>query len=431
MTAALNIPDDLIPDIILRLPAAAVLRCRAVCKQWRDLVDDAGFLAAHHRRRPPTPLLCFRRDDPPDHVITPPRKFRVRLDAIDLRAGDTSTIFRFAAPARRDRWRRTPPGYVFSNPWDRHACELVKDHGAFAVHGSCDGILLVSYKSGTYLVNPARRRWSGTSSIGGEGFIGFYLHRPSGEFRVIHHPVSLYTGNDDFRIITLPPTGAIQRRINGGPGSGQLMGAVPIRKESPPALVAGNLHWLRHGDSDILVFDTVAETACLMQAPPAVVAGPEDGGHVAAQALLELDGKLTMTVTRGNVNVAVTSAELWVLRDYERDDSWVCEVTVPLTADEIVRLGGDGVGAVAVVSMDGDVVVQCAECVLQCDATGRVRRRYELENHRFVAVPDIMLKESLVPHAHADGREVSTGYEGIQFPPFFLDIYQDHSSASG
>ena len=36
-----SIPDDLIPDILLRLPAPAILRSRVVCKLWRSLIDDA------------------------------------------------------------------------------------------------------------------------------------------------------------------------------------------------------------------------------------------------------------------------------------------------------------------------------------------------------------------------------------------------------
>ncbi|GJN15642.1 hypothetical protein PR202_gb02576 [Eleusine coracana subsp. coracana] len=403
MTATVpSIPDDLIPDILLRLPAAAVVRSRAVCKQWRDLVDDAGFLVEHHRRRPPAPLLCFRRDDPPladpDHTTTTsPRKFRVRLDAVDLRAGETNKIFSFAAPARKDHWRWGPLriGYTPGSHYERDRL------------------------SATYLVNPARRRWSRTQSGAGcGGVLGFYLHRPSGEFRALCHVAKSYLAND-FRILTLPPAREVQRRILGGPHTAQqLMGAVPT--ESPPALVAGNLHWLRQGDGGILVFDTVAETARLMRPPP-----PVDGAHVAAQTLLEIDGKLTMTTVTvaGTVNL-LTAAELWVLRDYERDDddSWARQLgPVPLPADEIARLGG---GAVAVVSMEGDVVVRCAECMLQCDAMGRVRGRYEMEGRRFVGVPHLF-KESLVPHAHVDGREVLTGFEHIQSPPFFLDIYQD------
>lgn len=95
--------------------------------------------------------------------------------------------------------------------------------------------------------------------------VGFYAHRPSGEFRALHLHRSgrsidiVY----DYRILTLSPP-RIFTRIIGGPHSDELHAAIRIRPASvsPPALVAGNLHWLPDPDSssDLLVFDPVAET---------------------------------------------------------------------------------------------------------------------------------------------------------------------------
>ncbi|CAL1352363.1 unnamed protein product [Linum trigynum] len=34
---------DLVTNILLRLPVAAVLRCRAICKPWRALIDSPRF----------------------------------------------------------------------------------------------------------------------------------------------------------------------------------------------------------------------------------------------------------------------------------------------------------------------------------------------------------------------------------------------------
>ncbi|KAG2608598.1 hypothetical protein PVAP13_4NG335901 [Panicum virgatum] len=326
--------DDLIHDILVRLPAAAVLRFRAVCKQWRALVDDHRFPIAHHRHRPPMPL--------------PP-------------------VIRFTAPAHQDRRTMIRKG--------------LSDQGDFQVHGSSDGVLLVSYTSGLYLCNPARRRWTKVpTAIALDGIVGFYAHRPSGDFRALH----LHRRIDivyDYRILTLGPTNIFSTRIIAGPHSSEDAAAcIRIRPASvsPPALVAGNLHWLPEPDpnssSDLLVFDPVAETFRRMRPPPAVEAQ--------AQALLELDGRLTMTLTRGDL----ATAELWVLQDGLR----------------ICRYGPD-----------------CTNCLLHCDAKGRVRTRHQPEHHRIIAVPR-MFRESLLPHSSVNGRQITTGYEGIQFPPFFI-----------
>ena len=69
--------------------------------------------------------------------------------------------------------------------------------------------------------------------------------------------------------------------------------------ESTPAVVSGCLHWLPQSfqtSRDPLVFDTVSETLRWMRPPPALDAADAHG-----QALLELDGMLTMTVTRGDL----------------------------------------------------------------------------------------------------------------------------------
>ncbi|CAN6243893.1 unnamed protein product [Urochloa humidicola] len=46
-------------EILVRLPAKALLRCRAVCRSWRRLTFAADFLLAHHQRQPSLPLVCF------------------------------------------------------------------------------------------------------------------------------------------------------------------------------------------------------------------------------------------------------------------------------------------------------------------------------------------------------------------------------------
>ncbi|KAF7082913.1 hypothetical protein CFC21_086746 [Triticum aestivum] len=74
--------DDLLSEILLRLPPqpSSLPRASVVCKRWRGLVSDPGFLSRfriHHRRNPPL-LGCFVKtsDDlyfeptlePPNHV---------------------------------------------------------------------------------------------------------------------------------------------------------------------------------------------------------------------------------------------------------------------------------------------------------------------------------------------------------------------------
>uniref|UniRef100_A0A0E0B7P1 F-box domain-containing protein n=1 Tax=Oryza glumipatula TaxID=40148 RepID=A0A0E0B7P1_9ORYZ len=87
--------DDLIDEILLRLPSqpSSLPRASLVCKQWRRLVSDRGFLHRFRARHRDPPLLGVFKDelhhpvfrsvlDPPD--LIPPDRFALRLD--DYRA---------------------------------------------------------------------------------------------------------------------------------------------------------------------------------------------------------------------------------------------------------------------------------------------------------------------------------------------------------
>ncbi|KAL8473373.1 hypothetical protein ACS0TY_030271 [Phlomoides rotata] len=42
-----DIPSDLLPEILSRLPADSLLRFRSVCKEWLRIIDDPSFIKAH------------------------------------------------------------------------------------------------------------------------------------------------------------------------------------------------------------------------------------------------------------------------------------------------------------------------------------------------------------------------------------------------
>ena len=54
--AAVSLPDDVVSDILSRLPVKCVSRLRCVCTGWRALISDPGF-AALHRSRQAEPLI--------------------------------------------------------------------------------------------------------------------------------------------------------------------------------------------------------------------------------------------------------------------------------------------------------------------------------------------------------------------------------------
>ncbi|XBH60463.1 hypothetical protein VPH35_115062 [Triticum aestivum] len=76
--------EDLLSEVLLRLPPqpSSLPRASAVCKRWRSLVSDRGFVRRyrrHHRRSPP--LLGFFRDDHPNITYTPTMEAPDRVPA--------------------------------------------------------------------------------------------------------------------------------------------------------------------------------------------------------------------------------------------------------------------------------------------------------------------------------------------------------------
>ncbi|KAM3309530.1 hypothetical protein ACQJBY_030661 [Aegilops geniculata] len=91
--------EDLLPEILLRLPPqpSSLPRASAVCKPWRRLVSDRGFLRRyrrHHRRSPP--LLGFFRNDLRGISYTPAMEApdRVPADRFSVHLHDAGCRFR-------------------------------------------------------------------------------------------------------------------------------------------------------------------------------------------------------------------------------------------------------------------------------------------------------------------------------------------------
>jgi hypothetical protein len=57
-----DLPDAVIfGEILVRLPAKDVFRCRAVHKSWRSGTSTTNFLTDHHCRQPKLPILLINR----------------------------------------------------------------------------------------------------------------------------------------------------------------------------------------------------------------------------------------------------------------------------------------------------------------------------------------------------------------------------------
>ncbi|CAD6257758.1 unnamed protein product [Miscanthus lutarioriparius] len=223
------LPEDLVVwEILIRVPAKTLLRCRAVCRSWRRrLTSDAKFLLAHHRRQPSLPLLTK------GDRTTEER----RIDALDHRTGE-----------RRPVARTT--GWTAANAGDLN------------VLASCDGLLILLANGGLQICNPATRQRAPLTLLHGASCISaLYPHRPFGSYRVL----CCLERAEDGRAVYHVRRRASRAVGVRGYGNGD---AMPMMVYFHPHVVAdGKIYWqpvmLPDGNgkvNNMVAFDTMAES---------------------------------------------------------------------------------------------------------------------------------------------------------------------------
>ncbi|KAJ1264349.1 hypothetical protein BS78_09G256300 [Paspalum vaginatum] len=311
-----DLNEDVVTEILVRLPSASVGRCRAVCKAWRGITSCPDFVAAYGRRRRPLQLI----------VEPCPRVSGGVLDTIPLAAllddDDGKASSRRLYPGCPDRIR--------AHYW---------------LMGYCDGLLLFERFCGPdtdhWICNPVTRQWAAvplrstrltTTTTTLTLLCAFYLHRPSGEHRL------LFVANDAAGLGMLPHDAASHyiRSLEAaetrwvGPARSPLDIFTMGRSISDHLEYHGKLHWLRHPEVDqdqetaddiVVAFDTVSETFRQMSRPHPMLSlssSHHRRRRYRNHLLLEMDGMLAMAA------VLDDDMHLWVLQDYSDDKSWTC-----------------------------------------------------------------------------------------------------------
>lgn len=389
-----DLPGELLLDMLLRLPPKSVIRCRAVCKAWRRITTDRAFLLAHHGRQPSQRLLSFVRDVGPNGGcgIIDLNLLDYCIEAVDFRTREFRSVVRFTG-----------------NDYSR----FDEDDCPFTVHAACDGLLLMSYYDSLYICNPATREWASVRppSLRTHKIAGLYVHSPSGEYRVLSYREVRQTRTNEFFINTVGSKN--MRRIKFGSYSESmrnlLAGGSKATKFFMPFLSNGKLHWLPQSTppKNILVFDTMAEEFSWLPTPV-------ETWHVVL--LLEVEGTLAMSESR----VGTSKVDLWVLQDY-KSAVWVHKYQIELPAAEIYLIAKHERWTSQVVSADGDVLVDCTDwCTtgwqLHYDRKGNLLRKFQCNPS--LSLTTHILKESLLPHPFFRMQQDGSA----RGPPFFRGL---------
>jgi len=300
--------DDNLTDILVRLDAVSVLRCRAVCKRWRCVATDRSFLAAHAASRPREMIV--------------ETEYGFVRSTVPLSPTDMTTI-----AGDDDGHHR----YLFEpRPLAADGNGMSAD---FELYASLDGLLVLKQwrydppnisSPFTYVIcNPVRRQWANlpvpVPRRGATEVVacGFYFHASSGEYRLLLHCViRARRGHWDWEhyCCVVSVGSALPRRLPHAP---------PLEKLIPyyenPVSYRGTLHWFSghpQGSSTgkMLAFDTASETFRLMPRPPAAPEPTTTETDAAMSDLLELDGELSVATIYG-----ATTLYIWALQDYEAE----------------------------------------------------------------------------------------------------------------
>jgi F-box interacting protein len=344
------LPEEIVVwEILVRLPAKSLLRCRAVCCAWLRATSTRDFLLSHHGRQPTLPIVWGEPDS----------GFKYE----DACYNELLAFDHWAADAKLQTVARVDQSYY--------------------PKASCDGLLILSKRGMArtcYSVcNPTTRQHAPLPQLSGYRLLGMYQHRPSGEYRLLLR----WTLSDWHQISTLgcyvftlgsdqPP-----RYIEG------LKVEVSAYLHTP-ALVRDSLHWYlgQKASKLVIVFDNTSESFRQMRAP----AVPTNSYIFEMDATL---GIYSYSHYGGN-------ADIWVLQNYE-SEVWEHEYRVQLPVTKFERLNESW--TVSVVSVDDAVLLLVSHggWMFYVNTDGKLVDSFHRDGQAFYAC-ELRLKQTLVPH---------------------------------
>ncbi|VAI34545.1 unnamed protein product [Triticum turgidum subsp. durum] len=381
----------LVEEIFIRLPPRDIVRCRAVRKLWQSATSTDKFMLDHHRRQPFLPILS--------HVVEPQK---------------TSLVLSFDADAVQ-----------------RRLCPVIRTLYSGILEATCDGLLIVSHGATAhefFICNPVTRRCAPLRTPQNllnyyYQIVGFYRHKPSGQYRVLW--VSCPTNNTNHRtfycVIAVGSDytrqigqGCIRQPTSSSPSLElALRERLPGSSGYPPIDHRGSLHWtiVRYDRCDagyIMVFKTADETFRLMCCPAQLPS---------QQLLLEIDGTLALC----GISSDRVTVDVWVVQDYDAE-AWSFKHRIYLSGMDESPFVDLKVPRMAVLS-DGELLIQFApRHVVRCDIDGRFVEyvKSEEDQDKNLWLTRHRLQESLIPLPLSN--EMQEGGAASVEPPFFIGL---------
>ena len=280
MTAVVEIPDDVVVEILARLPVKSLLRFRCICKLWRSIISDSSFIELH-------------------------RTLSV------TRAGGNLFLLCFPSVAHWP-WRLL---FYIDHSEEEGRCNAFRNDFSLSGFSECiNGLICqddpqpqvcnLSTKERVILPTTAMDfpKWIQTSSHCSLGF------EPRNNTYKILRTWKVYWSSLDwsprFEIFTL--------------GSNTWRSLIPESNISVPGnrhsvCVGGTMYWNNLREKNVVAFDVAEERFRLVPSPCRTI-------H---SAIVQLDGRVAMVNYHGLVDGG-DSMRVWVLED-DRNGTWSME----------------------------------------------------------------------------------------------------------
>lgn len=355
-----ELPAEMLCEIFARLPPKAFLRCGCVCKAWHALTSERPVQLKHHRLQPRQHLVTFLREAGFEDLSIAD----FCLETLDLHTDKICSIVRFIDTL-------IPEAAVLGSP--------------LVLHGSLQGVLLLSYYGDLFLCNPTTRRWALLDPIHTYAtMVGLYIHPLLEEFRILYRRDDAACGACSYFVFEIVS------------GANRMIHQQELKFELDPAPIClrDRLYWLSVpiAPGTIAIFHTVAEVFESMPTPNY----DENKILLFRHRLIDLDGQLAISIAWREIaqeNLeGPSTVDLWALEEA----TWTLKCLVQLHLPSILQFAGDGVYWTAcLVSLIGDEIVETGNTIIHYDCQGNQRLVLYSEGNYFEKSP-FVLKESVV-----------------------------------
>ncbi|XP_030933353.1 F-box/kelch-repeat protein At3g23880-like [Quercus lobata] len=288
-----DLPDEIVLEILARLPVKSLLRFRCVCKPWYSSIAKPSFISTHHLNH-----------SHHGYVIHIPRNIPAPSSSL-ARDGAFETIPEFRVP------------FTFQSQFSRFV-------------GSCNGLLCFtghgSKFNDVYLWNPSIRK---------------FKRLPNNQFPLLTFGIGYDSQNNDFKLVGIsqafanpkpPPEAEVfslssdsWKRVELGISLRPNLVYCNFIDYLPSPFVSGRLHWMfkflddgggqgRRCADLLLSFDVSSEKFNEVPLP--------NEGSCFTRCVTSFKGKLALIEIRSGAQPYSTLCSIWVMREYGVIDSW-------------------------------------------------------------------------------------------------------------